>query len=615
LKPVIRRLKPQILSLALALLAFIIYLRGTAPSVATIFDDSLEFPLVVHRLAIAHPTGYPLYILLGKLFSLFNPGNIAYQLNLMSAFFAALTVALVYQLGLALWVRLQANTSTVPPPTAHAGAVLGALLFGLGPVFFSQATIAEVYTLNAFFIAAVLLLALRQQWLGLAFIFGLSLAHHRTMLLLLPALLVYIWRSRPIPRPTKGSFWPKIALAFILPLLLYLYLPLRGIVGSLDGTYQPTWAGFWHHVLGGGYGLFLLGNPFNQQRTAAFYGQLILTELGWWGIGLGAAGLIWLLLRRRWPALLLTGLAFLTYLTFNLFYAVSDIAVFFIPVFLLWALWAGLALAGGLSWLWERQPWPAGILAGAALLLLVSQGRGHSRAGDWAVHDYGRDVLSQPLPEDAAVVGILGEMTLLRYFQETANLRPDVQTYAADLEADRLARVSELLSRNPEQAVYLTRELPGAAGRWSLSAEGPLIRVHPTPVRQKPVTAHDVAIPLIPEITLVGYTVTYPETHQATRSIRLTLVWRANAAIPGDYKISARLLDSAGEVAAVVDKVPVHFAYPTSAWRPGEFIADVYDLHPPPDALPGPYTPLLILYDPAQNAAELGRATLPALNY
>ena len=61
---------------------------------------------------------------------------------------------------------------------------------------------------------------------------------------------------------------------------------------------------------------------------------------------------------------------------------------------------------------------------------------------------------------------------------------------------------------------------------------------------------------------------------------------------------------------AVVDAVPVHFAYPTTAWRPGEVVADVYDLALPVDAPPGSYTPLLIWYDPAQNAAEVGRIEL-----
>ena len=59
--------------------------------------------------------------------------------------------------------------------------------------------------------------------------------------------------------------------------------------------------------------------------------------------------------------------------------------------------------------------------------------------------------------------------------------------------------------------------------------------------------------------------------------------------------------------------MPVHFTYPTTDWRSGEYVTDVYDL-PLPDSLPaGEYTPLLILYDPAQDAAEVGRVALPPI--
>ena len=73
------------------------------------------------------------------------------------------------------------------------------------------------------------------------------------------------------------------------------------------------------------------------------------------------------------------------------------------------------------------------------------------------------------------------------------------------------------------------------------------------------------------------------------------------------------MLNPAGEPVAVVDSAPVHFAYPTSAWRPGEVISDVYDLALPLNLPPGAYTPLLIWYDPAQNAAEIGRIELAPL--
>ena len=81
------------------------------------------------------------------------------------------------------------------------------------------------------------------------------------------------------------------------------------------------------------------------------------------------------------------------------------------------------------------------------------------------------------LTGQSAIVGILGEMTLLRYFQQTENRRPDIETVAADLEADRLAVVEKLLAEgkvglsNPRVAGHagtLVTERSGAADLSSI---------------------------------------------------------------------------------------------------------------------------------------------------
>jgi hypothetical protein len=92
--------------------------------------------------------------------------------------------------------------------------------------------------------------------------------------------------------------------------------------------------------------------------------------------------------------------------------------------------------------------------------------------------------------------------------------------------------------------------------------------------------------------------------------LRLTLVWQVRAQPSRELKVSARLLDHQGQQVSQADAVPVGFAYPTTAWRAGEFISDVYDLPLPSNLNSGQYTPLIILYDPAQGAAEIGRSTL-----
>ena len=97
---------PYLWQKAIALLTFFLalglYVLTLAPTVATIFDDSLEFQLVTYLLGIAHPTGYPLYTLLGWLFTRLPVGDVAFRVNLMSAVFGALTIAFVYLVGLEL---------------------------------------------------------------------------------------------------------------------------------------------------------------------------------------------------------------------------------------------------------------------------------------------------------------------------------------------------------------------------------------------------------------------------------------------------------------------------------------------------------------------------------
>ena len=73
-----------------------------------------------------------------------------------------------------------------------------------------------------------------------------------------------------------------------------------------------------------------------------------------------------------------------------------------------------------------------------------------------------------------------------------------------------------------------------------------------------------------------------------------------------DLKVSARLLGPDGSVVAAQDATPVHWTYPTSAWRAGETVLDAYDFALPLDVDIASLTPLLILYR-AADGVEVGR--------
>ncbi|HIQ04414.1 MAG TPA: DUF2723 domain-containing protein, partial [Anaerolineae bacterium] len=286
----------------LFLTSLALYVRTLAPSVATIFDDSLEFQLVLPTLSIAHPTGYPLYTLLGWLFTKLVPlGDAAYRANLFSAVAAAAAVAMLFRAANELIY------SRLP-------AVLATVALAVSPVWWSQATIAEVYALHGLLMATLLWLLLRwglaamdhlvmirhrtsiphsaKYLLWAALVFGLGLAHHRTTLLWLPAIVVYVLWVEPglIHQPRR---WGTLAVAIALPLLLYLYLPLRAPTAPfINGGYTNSWAGFWRHVLATDYTAFLQGNPLNVGATPRFFFELFRNQFGIVGLVLGTLGLI-----------------------------------------------------------------------------------------------------------------------------------------------------------------------------------------------------------------------------------------------------------------------------------------------------------------------------------
>jgi uncharacterized membrane protein len=324
--------RDYVIALIIGLAGFLLYAATAAPSVATLFDDSLEFQVVLPTLGIAHPSGYPLYTLLGKLFTLLIPfRDAAGRANLLSALCAGAALGVLYLLA----QKVAGNRAAAATATA---------LFALSPAWWSQATIAEVYALHGLLVVLFLYLLLRweearsqgtgdrgqlpvssDRWLtAAALVFGLGMTHHRMIALMLPAALVFIFWTDPglIRQPRRWVMPLVLALA---PLLFYLYLPIRGrAVSSLDGTFVPTLAGTLDWITARGYSIFLTGNPFGVERNASTIIALFLDQMGVLTIAAAVMGLVtaWKFSRRRYVFLLL---ATLSQVAFASAYKVQDV--------------------------------------------------------------------------------------------------------------------------------------------------------------------------------------------------------------------------------------------------------------------------------------------------
>src|SRR5436305_7811001 len=86
------------MGVGLIVAAAALYIVTLAPTVMP--GDYAEFQFSAAILGVPHPTGYPLYILLGKLFTLLPVGDVAYRVNLSSAIYMAGAVGMLYAVGL-----------------------------------------------------------------------------------------------------------------------------------------------------------------------------------------------------------------------------------------------------------------------------------------------------------------------------------------------------------------------------------------------------------------------------------------------------------------------------------------------------------------------------------
>jgi hypothetical protein len=641
--------------------ALTVYVLTLAPG--AVGGDPGELQFVPYILSIPHPTGTPLYILLGKVWSMLPLGpTVAWRMNLLAAVSAALAVVMVYRCvyELCLYGHCSAECARPSPVPALAAAL--SLAFGV--TFWEQALLADKYAFNALMVSLVIYLTLRwgrTRSSGtlhlLALTYGLSLAHHRTMALFAPTLLGYVvvnlvraddegHRSKVVHvlwRDRRRLL--RLALLCLAPALLYLYLPWAESRGLPPGTWHPRTAREWYDYLfdTGRTGLVYVDSN-DLGEMLLFYARTLLRDFTWVGVLLGVGGLVWMfyppMFCRRWPdaLFLLVNYVLQAFLAAN--HHVPRHWVYFIPSFLIYALWVGEGLtgvwlgferlhgrvvghaAGGTSRVAYRA---AAILLALAMLvwpLLPFGGRyrplrqAHLGAG---ILDPWRQTLKgghmgdrvgaaiASVEPNAAILCDWEQATPLWYYQQVEGLRADVQIVYP------IERLDEVAASG--RPLYVARAQGGLADRWHPSCSESLIALRPEPAFDLPAETIPLGIRLgraeegLPVLELVGFN--YGQTAPTGRSkgdaasgafrpstvVPLTLHWRAIEAPAHDYSVSLRLFDGAGEQVFQVDSQhPVLGTYPTSRWAAGEVVSDYYEIQLPADAPPGTYRWAAILY-------------------
>jgi len=363
------------------LTALYLYLRTLHPGVGPSLD-SMELQIAVLVDGVIHPPGSPQYLLLGKLAMLALPGpNPAYRLNLLSALAGAATVGITFLLAYRLIRRPGREVA------ALIASALASLSLASAPRVWYQASVAELYALNALYVAltAYLLLVWSQTRRPGAFwaaviVYALSFGNHLTMILLLPAFLytVAITDRTMLLRPRHLAVVTTIVL---LSALQYGVIPLRVAADPPFCNFCPSNAALPSYLIGGAFrhAYFALPKRDILARLPESVGQFN-TQFMPWGYALGIVGL-WELFRRQARIAWLLVWGILAEHIFVIAYAIPDWHDFLTPCYVLFApliaegavqVWGWLAKRRSLARMtrWRERTLAPSLLGLAALALL-----------------------------------------------------------------------------------------------------------------------------------------------------------------------------------------------------------------------------------------------------
>ncbi len=374
--------------------------------------DSAEFQISGKVLGISHPTGYPLYHLITHLISYIPVSTLALRVTFFSVLSCALAAALIMEILLLFEFR-----------KTFAYLVMGLFVFSLP--FWQNGTVTEVYAFQFLIHAIVLLCFFRWMnnpqsgWLiAGGFGVGFGLAHHLMTAILLLGLAVSVWISPPKQKPPVQN-QIGAAIAFLIPLLTFLYFPIRALMGAHSFDYYTftSFSEFVHYMLGGSNTNLLQGSWYWIINNSI--GSGVDHFIGYWGVvpSIFAAIGMYEWINQKKPESLILFWLLIVHVFLTGIWTEADREAVLVP-----ALMAGciFTAVGALSFTtalrqWMRRKWAASSLAVLfliAVFILQANNTFHTISErNSAQRKYDYDALYEALPEKAVVLSSYWEET------------------------------------------------------------------------------------------------------------------------------------------------------------------------------------------------------------
>jgi hypothetical protein len=364
----------NIISFLLSAISFCVYTTTMCRSVG--FTDSGELAVVACTLGIAHPTGYPLFTLLARCWSMI-PSTMEeiIRLNLFTALLTATAVGVFFKTTLAIHRAVavfQPRSRKRKDANDHRfflASIIASLIIGFSTTFWSQSTALEVYALHlvlVLFTIWMFVSGLEEQlrepsyisrkFILFAFILGLSFSNHMTTILLAPGFLWLYFRTFGFYKESFLRIF-KVALFFLLGLSVYLYLPIRSASHPLlDWGHPASLERFFWHVSGKQFRVWMFSGWNVVEKQLSYYSKNFISEFYFISLACIVPGLL-VLFKRSHRLLAFFTLLFVATIMYAVNYDIFDIDSYFLLSYLV----IGFIIAYGIffmiEWLENSRSW------------------------------------------------------------------------------------------------------------------------------------------------------------------------------------------------------------------------------------------------------------------
>jgi hypothetical protein len=456
-------------NLITAVFVLLVYLFTIAPSVVQI--DSGELAAVQATLGIAHPTGYPLFTIVGYIFSLIPlPFTKIFQLNLLAAIYCSAAVGVFIHTiklcfdNLSLFVskkttqskeskikkkkklksEKEKTQSEISEVTKIISAVFGGLALAFSNTFWFQSTSVEVYSLHLLLITIIILMLVKayiisfksdeiKPWLIFAVMLALGFTNHMTTLLILPGTaFIYFSRFKINQASVKRVL---IMILIFLPILIiiYSYLPIRAVQNPIINWGNPIdMERILRHISGKQYQVWLFSSMEAAKKQFVYFIESLPFEF-YLTLVAGTIGLFFSYIKAKKLFLFLI-ITFLSTVLYSINYDIHDIDAYFLLAFVMISFFSAFGAVKLFMMKGASQKVVMGILGIVLAIQFYFNFDKVSQSNVYTFEDYTKALIGS-VSEDAIIFSYQWDFFISEsyYYQFVENYRTDVKIVDKEL--------------------------------------------------------------------------------------------------------------------------------------------------------------------------------------